>query len=119
MTGERRAVASAGDAGVNRESVIVDPGIGFAKNAGHSLEVLRRLPELQQRLNLPLLVGTSRKSFLGRLLQRKVWDRLEGTMASVLYAALHGATIVRVHDVGPIAQAVRMLDTVRHPQAQR
>jgi dihydropteroate synthase len=58
------------------------------------------------------MVGTSRKSFLGRLLQRDVWDRLEGTIASVLYAMLHGAAIVRVHDVGPVVQAVRLVNAV-------
>jgi dihydropteroate synthase len=73
--------------------------------------------EYFQSLGAPLLVGTSRKSFLGYLLQRKVWDRLEGTLTSVIYAVLRGATMVRVHDVQPVVQAVRLLDALQHPTA--
>ena len=101
-----------------RERLVCDPSFGFGKTLRHNVDLLNSLPSFRS-LGQPLLIGTSRKSFLGRLLQREVWDRLEGTMASVLYAALQGATLVRVHDVGPIAQAVRMLDAVRHPQAKR
>ena len=104
--------------GTARERLVCDPGFGFGKTLRHNVDLLNSLPSFRS-LGQPLLIGTSRKSFLGRLLQREVWDRLEGTMASVLYAALQGATLVRVHDVGPIAQAVRMLDAVRHPQAKR
>lgn len=103
--------------GIARERIICDPGFGFGKTLGHNVDLLNGLSSFRS-LGQPLLIGTSRKSFLGRLLQRKVWDRLEGTMASVLYAALQGATLVRVHDVGPIAQAVRMLDAVRHSQTE-
>jgi dihydropteroate synthase len=63
-------------------------------------------------LGQPLLVGTSRKSFLGHVLQRKVGNRLEGTLATVLYAVLHGAAVVRVHDVGAVAQVVRLLEAL-------
>jgi dihydropteroate synthase len=104
--------------GIARERIVCDPGFGFGKTLRHNVDLLNGLPSFRS-LGQPLLIGTSRKSFLGRLLQREVWDRLEGTMASVLYAALQGATFVRVHDVGPIAQAVRMLDAVRHPRAER
>jgi dihydropteroate synthase len=103
--------------GIARERIVCDPGFGFGKTLGHNVDLLNGLSSFRS-LGQPLLIGTSRKSFLGRLLQRKVWDRLEGTMASVLYAALQGATLVRVHDVGPIAQAVRMLDAVRHLQTE-
>ncbi len=104
--------------GIARERIVCDPGFGFGKTLTHNVDLLNGLPSFQS-LGQPLLIGTSRKSFLGRLLQREVWDRLEGTMASVLYATLQGATLVRVHDVRPIAQAVRMLDAVRHAQAPR
>ncbi len=104
--------------GIARERIVCDPGFGFGKTLGHNVDLLKGLPSLQS-LGQPLLIGTSRKSFLGRLLQREVWDRLEGTMASVLYATVQGATFVRVHDVGPIVQAVRMLDAVRHSQTGR
>ncbi len=103
--------------GIARERIVCDPGFGFGKTLRHNVDLLNSMPSFQS-LGQPLLIGTSRKSFLGRLLRRKVWDRLEGTMASVLYAAIRGAAFVRVHDVGPIAQAVRMLDAVRHPHAR-
>lgn len=100
--------------GIPRHHIMLDPGFGFGKTVAHNLELLRGL-ESFRTLGQPLLVGTSRKSFLGRLLQRQVWDRLGGTMATVIYAILHGASIVRVHDVGPVAQAVRVLETVDAP----
>jgi len=92
--------------------MIVDPGIGFAKNAGHSLEVLRRLPELR-RLDRPVLVGPSRKSFIGKVLDRPVGDRLFGTAAAVAAAVLGGAHLVRVHDVAEMVQVVRVCDAIR------
>lgn len=101
--------------GVARERIICDPGFGFGKTLRHNVDLLNGLPCFRS-LGQPLLIGTSRKSSLGRLLKREVWDRLEGTLASVLYAAIQGAALVRVHDVGPITRAVRMLDSVRHPQ---
>ncbi len=104
--------------GIARERIVCDPGFGFGKTLRHNVDLLNGLPCFRS-LGQPLLVGTSRKSFLGRLLKREVWDRLEGTMASVMYGAIQGATFVRVHDVGPIAQAVRMLDAVRPPQTAR
>src|SRR5881296_2318635 len=97
-----RAVA----AGVPREKVIVDPGIGFGKTADQNWEVMRRLAELG-KLGQPILIGTSRKSFIGRLLDLPVGQRLEGTTATVVAAVLHGADIVRVHDVLPMTRAVR------------
>jgi dihydropteroate synthase len=96
-------------AGVPREKVILDPGIGFGKTADHNWEVMRRLGELQD-LGHPILVGTSRKSFIGKLLDLPVTDRLEGTEATVVAAVLRGADIVRVHDVLPMTRAVRVAD---------
>jgi dihydropteroate synthase len=100
--------------GIPRQRIILDPGFGFGKTVEHNLELLGALEHFQA-LGQPLLVGTSRKSFLGHLLQREVWDRLEGTLASVLYAVLRGATLVRVHDVKPVVQAVRLLNALAHP----
>jgi len=94
--------------GIARQRIVLDPGFGFGKTIQHNLELLHGLEHFRA-LGQPLLVGTSRKSFLGRLLQRKVWHRLEGTLATVLYAVLRGASIVRVHDVAPVVQTVRLI----------
>ena len=106
------SVRRALDAGVPRENVIVDPGIGFGKTAGHNWEVLRRLDELKT-LGQPILIGTSRKSFLGKLLDLPVSDRLEATMATVVASVLRGADVVRVHDVLAMTRAVRVADQMR------
>lgn len=94
--------------GIARQRIVLDPGFGFGKTVQHNLDLLHGLEHFGA-LGQPLLVGTSRKSFLGRLLQRQVWDRLEGTLATVLYAVLRGAALVRVHDVAPVVQTVRLL----------
>ena len=103
-----RAVA----AGVRGEKVIVDPGIGFGKTADQNWEVMRRLAELRT-LGQPILIGTSRKSFIGKLLDLPVGQRLEGTTATVVAAVLRGADIVRVHDVLPMTRAVRAADRMK------
>jgi dihydropteroate synthase len=105
------AVARAEAAGVPRDALVLDPGVGFAKEASHSLEVLRRLPELSA-LDRPILVGPSRKSFIGKLLDRPAEERLMGTAAAVAVAVLGGAHIVRVHDVAEMVQVVRVCDAV-------
>jgi dihydropteroate synthase len=105
------ALARGEAAGIPRERMIVDPGIGFAKDAGHSLEALRRLPELTA-LDRPVLVGPSRKSFLGTVLDRPVGERLWGTAAAVAASVLGGAHIVRVHDVREMAQVARVCDAI-------
>ncbi|HEX8823475.1 MAG TPA: dihydropteroate synthase [Archangium sp.] len=108
--GVARAVA----AGVRRERVLVDPGIGFGKTLGHNLFLLRRLGELRV-LGLPVLVGTSRKSFLGRLAGGKPADeRLAATLGSVAVMAAAGDTdFVRVHDVAEVRDALAVADAVR------
>jgi len=106
------AAARAIAAGVPKEKVIVDPGIGFGKTADQNWEVMRRLDELKQ-IGQPILIGTSRKSFIGRLLDLPVDDRVEGTAATVVAAVLRGADIVRVHDVLPMKRAVRAADRMR------
>ena len=106
-----RSLRTAAAAGVAREALIVDPGVGFAKEARHSLEVLRRLPELRA-LDRPVLVGPSRKSFLGKVLDLPVGERLLGTAAAVAASILGGAHIVRVHDVGEMVQVARVCDAI-------
>ena len=97
--------------GIKRDSIVVDPGIGFAKTAGQSLVILQRLNELAS-LRIPVLVGTSRKSFIGKTLGVDVDDRLTGTAATVALAVACGAHMVRVHDVKAMKQAVLMADAV-------
>jgi dihydropteroate synthase len=111
-----QAVGRAESAGVPRAQVIVDPGIGFSKAAAHSLEVIRRLPDLAV-LDQPVLAGPSRKSFIGRVLDLPVGERLMGTAAAVAACVLGGAHIVRVHDVAPMVQVVRMCDAIRGERA--
>ena len=103
-----RAVA----AGLPREKVILDPGIGFGKTADQNWEVMRRFAELKE-LGHPILVGTSRKSFIGKLLDLPVDQRLEGTISTNVAAVLRGADIVRVHDVLTLTRAVRAADRLR------
>jgi dihydropteroate synthase len=91
--------------GVAEERIWLDPGIGFGKTAEHNLELLRRLPELVA-LGRPVLVGTSRKSFLGRLTGREVGDRLPGTIATNVLALAAGARGFRVHDVAAVRDAL-------------
>jgi dihydropteroate synthase len=107
----RQRMEEAGRSGVRAEQVVLDPGLGFAKEAAHTLEVLRRLPELAA-LDRPLLVGPSRKSFIGRVLDLPVGERLMGTAAAVACCVLGGAHVVRVHDVREMAQVVRLCDAV-------
>jgi dihydropteroate synthase len=107
--GERAARARA--AGI--DEVIVDPGIGFGKTAAHNFELLRRLDELTT-LGHPVLVGPSRKSFLGSLASNlPPSERLEGTLAAVAVAVWNGASIVRVHDVLETKRVVEVVDAVR------
>jgi dihydropteroate synthase len=106
------AVARAEAAGVARERTIVDPGIGFAKTAVQNLELLRRLPELRA-LGRPILVGPSRKSFIGRITGAPAAERLPGTLAAVTAAVLAGVEWVRVHDVAAARQAARVAAAIR------
>lgn len=108
------AVGDAVAAGVARERLIIDPGIGFGKTPAHSIEILHRLGELKAALGgLPLLVGTSRKRVIGELLGGASPDeRLEGTAASVALAIGAGADIVRVHDVEAMMKTVRVADGI-------
>jgi dihydropteroate synthase len=106
------AVARAEAAGVARPQILVDPGIGFSKAAEHSLEVMRRLPELQ-RLDRPVLVGPSRKRFIGSVLDKEPAGRTMGTAAAVAACVFGGAHVVRVHDVREMVDVVKVCDAIR------
>lgn len=110
----RRTIALADEAGASRENLILDPGIGFGKTAEGNLTVLRRQAELLEidGTRYPLLLGTSRKSFIGAALGLPVEERMEATGASCVVGILGGADIVRVHDVRPIARMCRMTDAI-------
>jgi dihydropteroate synthase len=101
----RERVEAAVAAGIERERIMVDPGIGFGKTVEHNLELLARLGELSV-LGLPIMIGTSRKSFLGRLTGRSEQDRLAATIATNVIALLGGASVFRVHDVAPLRDAL-------------
>ena len=98
-------VEAAVAAGIAEERIWLDPGIGFGKTAEHNLELLRRLGELRE-LGRPLVVGTSRKSFIGKVDGSAVGERLGGTIASSVLAAAEGAEVLRVHDVAEVRQAL-------------
>ncbi|MDE0468116.1 MAG: dihydropteroate synthase [Candidatus Poribacteria bacterium] len=97
--------------GVAADRIIIDPGIGFGKTMEHNLDILKRLEEFQA-LHKPLLIGTSRKSFIGNILGLPVTERVEGTTATVCWAIAHGVDIVRVHDVKANVRAAQMTDAL-------
>jgi dihydropteroate synthase len=107
-----RSVDEAIAAGVAREHIIVDPGIGFGKTPEHNIEILRRLDEFASALPHPLLIGTSRKSFIGKITGLPVERRVFGTAASVALAIAKGADIVRVHDVADMMPVVQVADAL-------
>ncbi len=125
--GLRASIQKARRAGVTKSQIIVDPGIGFGKSFEQNYEILRRLPELA-KLGYPLLVGTSRKGFLGRTLALgkgraagktesvPAEERIWATAATVTASILGGAHIVRVHDVAEMAQVVSVADRLLNPQ---
>jgi dihydropteroate synthase len=105
------------DAGIAPEAIILDPGIGFGKTLEHNLQLLHGLPMLAA-LAQPLLVGVSRKTFIGKILNLDPDDRLEGSLAAGVAAVLGGANILRVHDVLQTIRAVRVADAIRFGLAQ-
>jgi dihydropteroate synthase len=105
----RERVRMAREDGV--EHVVVDPGIGFGKRTEDNLRILRSLFSFRA-LGLPVLVGTSRKSFIGNVLNLPVEERLEGTLATLVISVVNGASILRVHDVKEAVRAVRMAEAV-------
>jgi len=111
LAGFRESLRIAREAGVAEEQLIIDPGFGFGWDEKQNLEMLRRLAELRV-LGRPVLIGTSRKSTIGKVLDLPVEERLEGTAATVAIAIAHGADILRVHDVKPMMRVARMTDAI-------
>ncbi len=97
------------DKGIEPNRIIIDPGIGFGKTNEQNLQLLKKLSVFKQ-LNKPILIGTSRKSFIGKLLDLPVTDRVEGTIATVCWSIVQGVDIVRVHDVKAVSRAVKMIN---------
>lgn len=108
----QEAVKKALDSGIREDRIVIDPGIGFGKTLNHNLEILRRLNEFKS-LGYPLLVGVSRKWFIGKILGKDVTDRAWGTSGAVTAAIANGADIVRVHDVRAMKQAVLVTDAIQ------
>ncbi|MGH2459671.1 MAG: dihydropteroate synthase [Chloroflexota bacterium] len=106
-----RSIGRATGAGVPFDQIVVDPGFGFGKSDRDNLEILRRLGEFRE-LGTPVLIGTSRKSTLGRLLGLPVEERLEASLATLPLAVAQGADVVRVHDVRQSSQVVRVADAI-------
>jgi len=112
VSGLKRSIAIARRAGVTKSQIIVDPGIGFGKSFEQNYELIARLPEIA-RLGFPILIGTSRKGFLGKTLDGKPpEERIWGTAATVAASILAGAHIVRVHDVNEMVEVARVTDKI-------
>jgi dihydropteroate synthase len=107
----RERVAFAVENGIDKSQIAVDPGIGFGKTVEHNLSLLAHLEQFLQ-LDCPVMVGASRKSFMGKLLGREPHERLSGSVATAVWAVAHGASIVRVHDVSETVDAVRMAEAL-------
>ena len=107
----KRGITRLEKAGVSKENIIIDPGIGFGKSLAQNLEIIRRLAELKA-LGKPILLGTSRKSVIGLVLDLPPEQRLEGTAATIAIGIANGADIVRVHDVRQMARVCRMSDAI-------
>ena len=108
----RESVALAEEAGISKERIILDPGVGFAKTYEQNLEVIAKLEQLHA-LGFPLLLGCSRKSVIGLTLDLPVSERLEGTLVTTVYGVLKGCGFVRVHDVKENVRAVKMAEAIR------
>ena len=110
----RESIAIASEAGLKRENIILDPGIGFGKTPEDNIRVLKRLNEMKtvDGIPYPVLLGTSRKSFIGHTLGLEAGQRMEATGATCVMGIMSGAEIVRVHDVMPIARMCRMTDAI-------
>jgi dihydropteroate synthase len=114
----RERMQAAGRAGIAADHILLDPGIGFGKNLSHNLALLSRLDELHP-LGRPILVGVSRKSFIGEIIGRRTGDRLMGAAAAVAVAVLRGAGLIRVHDVRAMKDVVRMVDAIAACETSR
>lgn len=108
-----QAVMRAQEAGIKKQSIIIDPGLGFGKTAEHNLRILDRLSDFKS-LGLPILVGPSRKSFIGKVLKAPVENRIFGTLASCVLAVKNGAAILRIHDVKAVKQALEVTKAIMY-----
>ena len=113
----QRADAAASE-GIDRRRLCIDPGFGFGKTLGHNLELLVNVERIQHQLSLPLLVGLSRKSMIGKLTDKPVEQRMAGSIAAALYAISQGARIVRVHDVAETVDAISVWQAVKNAEAK-
>lgn len=113
----RDALERARQGGVRTEMTIVDPGIGFGKTFDHNLEIIKELKKLQS-IERPILIGPSRKAFIGHILKKEATQRETGTMATLAAAVMNGAHIVRAHDVKKAVETVRIIDAVRRGKVQ-
>jgi dihydropteroate synthase len=113
--GLRESIALAQERGVARDGIAIDPGIGFGKTAEQNIELIAKLDQLARAFaDFPILVGTSRKAFIGKLLHNApANERLNGTIASITASVLNGAHILRVHDVKPAVEAMRVAEAIR------
>ncbi|OGX15867.1 MAG: dihydropteroate synthase [Omnitrophica WOR_2 bacterium RBG_13_41_10] len=107
----KRSIELALDAGIDKNKIIVDPGIGFGKTTEHNLEIIKNLNQFKV-LGRPILVGVSRKSFIGKILNKPILERLHGTISACVLAAAGGAHILRVHDVKEVSEALRINNAV-------
>lgn len=106
-----KAVGKALEIGVPKNRIIIDPGIGFGKTVEHNFSILKNIATFKN-LGFPVLIGVSRKSFIGKTLDLPVDERLEGSLAAALYAVLNGASIIRVHDVLPTIRALKVIEKI-------
>jgi len=106
------SIAAALGAGIAPEMIIIDPGIGFGKRMQDNVRIIKELASLKS-LNFPILVGLSRKGFIGEILDRPVEKRLIGTITANTLAVINGANIIRVHDVADAVEMVKIIDSVR------
>jgi len=107
----KKSIEIAVNAGITADHIAVDPGIGFGKTFEHNIEVMRKLDRLKE-LRLPILLGTSRKSFIGNILNLPVTERLEGTAATVALGIAKGVDIIRVHDVVEMKRVAKVADAI-------
>jgi dihydropteroate synthase len=105
------AIKRGEEAGIDKDKIIIDPGIGFGKTLEHNLEILKRLREFKV-LGKPILIGTSRKAFIGKILNVPEQARIFGSVASSILASEYGADIIRAHDVKAIKQALLIKERV-------
>jgi dihydropteroate synthase len=108
----RESIQKAESYGVDPDQIIIDPGIGFGKNLEHNLLIIKHLSEFRV-LGKPILLGTSRKSFIGKILNAEVDQRLEGTLSTIAIGVLNGAHIIRCHDVLPARKVIAVADAIR------